>query len=48
MQILITLLYVGGTDTIQRIADLFGVSESTVISCRGKVLAALLKLLNKA
>ncbi|KAJ8299952.1 hypothetical protein KUTeg_021471, partial [Tegillarca granosa] len=43
-QLLITFWYVGGNDNISRIADRFGVSESTVIACRDKVMAGITKL----
>jgi transposase len=36
-QVLITLWYVGSLDTIRKIEDRFGVSESTVRMCRERV-----------
>lgn len=41
-QLLITLWYLGGIDSIRKIADRFGVSESTVVMCRNKIIAALI------
>lgn len=46
-QLLITLWYVDGNDSITRIADRFGVSESTVVACRDKVMVLILKLRNR-
>ncbi|XP_052276022.1 putative nuclease HARBI1 [Dreissena polymorpha] len=46
-QLLITLWYVGGNDSIRRIADRFGVSQSTVIACRDKIMSVLLTLKNR-
>ncbi|CAG2218803.1 putative nuclease HARBI1 [Mytilus edulis] len=46
-QVLITLWYVGSLDTIRKIADRFGVSESTVIMCRERVTAAILNNLKQ-
>lgn len=46
-QLLLTLWYVGGVDTIRKIADRFGISESTVIVCRDRIFAAILKLRHK-
>ena len=43
----ITLWYVGGKDSISRIADRFGVSESTVVACRDKIMKAILKIKNR-
>lgn len=43
-QILLTLWYLGGTDTITKIADRFGLSESTVIMCRDRVMSTLITL----
>lgn len=36
-QLLITLWYLGSQDTVHRIADRFGVSESTVLKSRNKI-----------
>lgn len=41
-QLLITLWYVGGTDPQRKIADRFGVSESTAVVCRDKIISALI------
>jgi len=41
-QLLITLWYIGSLDPIVRIADRFGVSESSVIMSRNRVITALL------
>ena len=46
-QVLITLWYVGSLDTIRKIEDRFGVSESTVIMCRERVTAAILNNLKE-
>ena len=46
-QLLITLWYVGGKDSISRIADRVGVSESTVVACRDKIMKAILKIKNR-
>jgi hypothetical protein len=46
-QVLIALWYVGSLDTIRKIADRFGVSESTVIMCRERVTAAILNNLKE-
>jgi transposase len=46
-QVLIALWYVGSLDTIGKIADRFGVSESTVIMCRERVTAAILNNLKE-
>lgn len=46
-QLLITLWYVGGKDSISRIADRLGVSESTVVACRDKSMKAALKIKNR-
>lgn len=39
-QILMTLWYLGSLDTVDRIADRFGVSSSSVIRCRNRVVGA--------
>ena len=39
-QLMITLWYLGGLDPIIRIADRFGVSESSIILCRNRVMIA--------
>ncbi|XP_033725148.1 putative nuclease HARBI1 [Pecten maximus] len=41
-QLLLTLWYVGGLDTIIKIADRFGLSESTVILSRTRIIGAIL------
>jgi hypothetical protein len=46
-QVLITLWYVGSLDTIRKIEDRFGVSESTVRMCRERVTAAILNNLKE-
>ena len=46
-QLLMTLWYVGGNDVVRRIADRFGVSESTMVVCRDKIISVLLKLKEK-
>lgn len=46
-QILITLWYFGGQDTVRKIADRFGISESSVIICRERVIAAILNNLKQ-
>ena len=43
----ITLWYVGGKDSISRIADRVGVSESTDAACRDKIMKAILKIKNR-
>ena len=43
----ITLWYVGGKDSISRIADRVGVSESNVVACRDKIMKAILKIKNR-
>ena len=40
-QLCVFLCYVGGLDSITKIADRFGISESSVISCRNRVLNAI-------
>ncbi|XP_060083120.1 putative nuclease HARBI1 [Ylistrum balloti] len=42
-QLLVTLWYLGGQETIIKIADRFGMSESTVIMCRKKVVNFILE-----
>ena len=42
-QLMITLWYLGGLDPVIRIADRFGVSESSIIICRNRVMIALPK-----
>jgi hypothetical protein len=39
-QLLMTLWYLGSCDTIDKIGDRFGISTSSVIRCRNRVLAA--------
>lgn len=47
-QLYITLWYLGGTDSINRVADRFGISESSVILSRRRVMNAVLNnLLSK-
>ncbi|XP_033725238.1 protein ALP1-like [Pecten maximus] len=46
-QLYITLWYLGENDTIQKIADRFGVGEATVTQCRNKILKIVLKNLKK-
>lgn len=41
IQMLMTLWYFGSSDTIERMADRFGVSSSTVIRCRDRVVNAI-------
>lgn len=43
-QLLLTLWYLGSLDSIERIADRFGISASSVIRCRSKVLTAIINL----
>ena len=43
---MITLWYLGGLDPIIRIADRFGVSESSIILCRNRVMIALPKVIS--
>lgn len=43
-QLYMTLWYLGGTDSIVKIANLFGVSESSVIVCRERIMGAILSL----
>ncbi|XP_033759538.1 putative nuclease HARBI1 [Pecten maximus] len=43
-QLLVTLWYVGGTDSITKIADRFGMSESSVISCRNNIFSELINM----
>ncbi|XP_055959278.1 putative nuclease HARBI1 [Patella vulgata] len=38
-QLLITLWYLGSKDTVHKISDRFGISESTMLNCRDRVLA---------
>lgn len=40
-QLLLTLWYVGSLSTINKIADRFGVAESTALVCRGKIFVAI-------
>ena len=42
-QLLMTLWYLGSQDTIHRVADRFGVSESTVLKMRNKIVDATLE-----
>ncbi|XP_060069389.1 putative nuclease HARBI1 [Ylistrum balloti] len=46
-QILLTLWYLGGVDTIAKIADRFGMSDSSVVLCRDRVLSAIVNLRHK-
>lgn len=43
-QLLLTLWYVGGQDTINKIADRFDISESSVILCRNRIMRAFLNM----
>ena len=45
-QLMIKLWYLGGLDPITRIADRFGVSESSIILCRNRVMIALPKVIS--
>lgn len=46
-QFLIALWYFGGNDTINKIADRFGISELSVVSSRNRIIDAILKNLIK-
>ncbi|XP_060064932.1 putative nuclease HARBI1 [Ylistrum balloti] len=46
-QLLLTLWYLGGLDTVIKIADRFGVSESTVIMCRTRIIKVILNHLKE-
>ncbi|XP_033730552.1 putative nuclease HARBI1 [Pecten maximus] len=42
-QLYVTLWYLGGSDSIIKIADRFGISESSVVLCRRRIIDAILK-----
>lgn len=46
-QLLVTLWYLGSLDTINRIGDRFGISDSSVIMCRDRVMSAVLNHLKQ-
>lgn len=37
-QLYVTLWYLGGSDSIIRIADRFGIAESSVVVCRNRII----------
>ncbi|XP_033747150.1 putative nuclease HARBI1 [Pecten maximus] len=41
-QLYVTLWYLGGTDTINKIADRFGIGEASVIECRKRIIKTIL------
>jgi hypothetical protein len=41
-QLYVTLWYLGGSDSIIRIADRFGIAESSVIVCRNRIIDIIL------
>lgn len=43
-QIFITLWHLGGIDTLQKLADRFGVSQSTVFVCRDGIISGLIRI----